>query len=469
MLFKRTWNTYPNHYQTREIKLIAHWIVAGQSGAVVGPPGTGKSNLFGFLNHRIEVLRSYLPEDRTRIVMALVDLNNLPNHDLATIYRMILRALYESRTQLLAVEDPLIDVIATLYHKVAGETDPFISQSALREVLLAFETSDIRLVLILDPFDRLVQTVDTHILDNLRGLRDSFKLTLSYLVGMQRLLRYLRDPNEIGDLYSLLDTNICWLGGMSPEDARFVVKSVTGAMGRQINDGEIDQVIALTGGYATLLRAASLWIADRPSPPPPDQWIDKWLDQPSFQNRLQALWHSFTGEEQQILAELQGPYPQHVFERSQKEILLQLKVKRLCECVETRWQICNPLLAAYIRRMGLISTGKIHHRLEDDVILQGSRSLENQLTPQDRTLLLFFLYHPRKILEKDKIVEALWPESEIYGKERGVDDGRLQKAVSQLRQVLEKRTDAPQYIKTVPRVGYRFFPEGAPKRNEAED
>ena len=463
---KRSWTNYPATYQAEEIAIIADWIAAGESGAIVGPPGAGKSNLFGFLSRRPDVFKVYLSTDDFRLVLALVDLNNLPGSDLATFYRIMLRALYESRDQLAALGEPLAEVVETLYRSVVAQTDPFVCQSALREALLAFERHDAQLVFLLDPFDRLAQTAEPQILDNLRGLRDSFKSTLSYLVGIQQTLGYLRDPAEMGELYALLDTHLCWVGGMSAADARFVIGNVTRAMGRALSEAEIKHLIELTGGYASFLKAAGLWLARIATPPAPEQWVATWLAEPSFQSRLQVLWQNLTGEEQLILTELQSLPPQPAAHQSftdhYPQILSQLEAKQICQrAANGHWQIFSPLLAAYIEQLGLIDTGKIHYRPGDDVILRGSRSLERELTPQSRQLLLFFLNNPRRIVNKEEIVIALWPDDEIYDK--GFGDERLHKAVSQLRQVLEIGDDAPRYIKTEHRKGYRFFPEGAPR------
>jgi hypothetical protein len=270
----------------------------------------------------------------------------------------------------------------------------------------------------------------------------------------------------MGELHSLLDMHVCWLGGMAAADARFVIDNIAGAKGCVFSEADIEHLLNLTGGYAASLKIASLWLARTPAPPPPEQWLGALLAEPSLQNRLQVLWQNLTGEEQLVLGELQNLPLQATahqnFGRHYAQTLAHLEARQLCRRdTAGRWHIFSPLLGAYIKRLSLIDTGKIYHRASDDVILRGNRSLEGELAPQARRLLLFFLHNPQRIVGKDEIAAALWSETEIY--EQGLDDARLQKAVSQLRQVLEKGEDAPCYIKTEPKQGYRFFPEGAPQ------
>jgi DNA-binding winged helix-turn-helix (wHTH) protein len=107
------------------------------------------------------------------------------------------------------------------------------------------------------------------------------------------------------------------------------------------------------------------------------------------------------------------------------------------------------------------SGGKIWWREADDAILKGNTRLDAKLTPQDRKLLYFFIENPCRILSKDELISALWSDEEIFGK--GVEDMRLHQAVSHLRRIFDPGEDAPCYIQTVRGIGYRFFPEGAPR------
>jgi DNA helicase HerA-like ATPase len=224
MVSRRAWEAYPATYREREVEILANWVRMGESGSVVGSAGAGKSNLLGFLCARPEVItRRFVSPHPLALALVLVDLNGLPSSDLSTFYRVIMRSLYEARAWLAAAEPSLPPAVEALYRKAEAQTDPFVSQSALREALLAFRERDIRLVLALDPFDAFCRAAPTQVLDTLRGLRDSFKGTLSYLVGLRRELVYLRDPAELGELYELLDTHVCWLGPMERQDARWVI------------------------------------------------------------------------------------------------------------------------------------------------------------------------------------------------------------------------------------------------------
>lgn len=462
MASKRSLDAYPKNHRANDIAIIMDWIKAGESGSVIGLPGVGKSNLLRYICHGPEAIQPYLPHSAYKLALVLVDLNNLPDNSLATFYRVILRAMVEVQDQLASIEPALAETIETLYHNIEEKTDPFISQSALRKMLLLFQAKAVRLVLVFDPFDRFCQTAPLQLLDNLRGLRDSFKTTLTYLIGIRHELAYLRDPQEMGELHEILDTHLHRLGPMESQDSNWLIEQMQEALRYQFSPDEVERLIEVTGAYPLLLRTATIWLARSPAPRP-ESWIEALLAQPGIQNRLQELWNALTGAEQLTLAELhQTGQKTKQFWQKHSDLLKQLQLKRVCRPTDNgEWEVFSPLFGAFIRQVGVNYGGRIWQRTNDDTLWRGNESLERQLTPQTRKLLQFLLAHPLKILSKDRIISALWSEDEVF--EDGVDDMRLQKAISQLRGTLETQGETPRYIQTVRGIGYRFFPEGAPQ------
>lgn len=71
------------------------------------------------------------------------------------------------------------------------------------------------------------------------------------------------------------------------------------------------------------------------------------------------------------------------------------------------------------------------------------------LTPKAFDTLLVFVANSLHILEKDAMLELIWPDT-------FVEEANLAVNVSLLRKALGERGDGGQYIETVPRRGYRF-------------
>jgi len=75
-------------------------------------------------------------------------------------------------------------------------------------------------------------------------------------------------------------------------------------------------------------------------------------------------------------------------------------------------------------------------------------SEEIKLRPKLFTLLVVFIQHQGRMLEKEKLIRSLWPDSIV-------EDSNLTVNINALRAVLSDGT----YIETVSKRGYRFVPE----------
>src|SRR6476646_1161114 len=80
------------------------------------------------------------------------------------------------------------------------------------------------------------------------------------------------------------------------------------------------------------------------------------------------------------------------------------------------------------------------------------------LTSRVFETLLFMVEHNDAVLDKERIMEAVWPDSIV-------EENNLAQAISKLRQVFGETPDSRNYIVTVPGRGYRFVAAVA-KRSE---
>lgn len=71
------------------------------------------------------------------------------------------------------------------------------------------------------------------------------------------------------------------------------------------------------------------------------------------------------------------------------------------------------------------------------------------LTPKLFDTLLTLVEHRNVVVSRDELVKFVWPDS-------FVEEGNLTQNISMLRKLLGEHPEAPQYIETVPRRGYRF-------------
>jgi DNA-binding winged helix-turn-helix (wHTH) protein len=79
------------------------------------------------------------------------------------------------------------------------------------------------------------------------------------------------------------------------------------------------------------------------------------------------------------------------------------------------------------------------------------------LRPKPFAVLAYLATHPRRLVPREELANAVWPDTHV-------GDGLLRGYVRDLRTVLGDDADAPRFIETVARLGYRFV---APVRSVA--
>lgn len=89
------------------------------------------------------------------------------------------------------------------------------------------------------------------------------------------------------------------------------------------------------------------------------------------------------------------------------------------------------------------------YRLDAAERILTRNSREIRLTPTLFEILLALVENGNHILEKERLIERVWPE-------RFVEEGNLSRNISTLRGILEDDSRNPRYIETIPRRGYRF-------------
>lgn len=442
-------------FRQEVLHCLRHWLAVGTSGALVGLAGAGKSNLFLYLARYPEQLVQ--GGNASFTVLVTIDLNLLVDRQPTMLYRLILRGCWHKRHRLSA---PVLSLLEQLYADYKHANDLFLAQTAVHDFLVAVEQQGGQVVLILDQFDHFCRTASPELTMLLRGLRDGFRETLIYFVGMRQAAVYMPEPEILGDLYQLLDTHVCWVGSMRPADAQMFVVQELGRASQQAAAEEITLLLALTGGYPALLKAACAWWLTVPERPSPEQWRVVLRDHAPLQNRLKDIWQDLTQEERWLLAEIQSD--NQALDGLSGKRLRQLGYRGLCEAGTKGWQVKGLLLHDFVATAVQRGLGRIWQRALTGEIYQGSQRLDG-LRPLEEALLSFLIRHPYKFHPKSEIIRHVWPEGTHI---EGVTDDSLYQAVRGVRQQIEPKTaESHVYLLTkrgVDEGGYQFFPEGYP-------
>ena len=355
------WDDYPDEYRDREVRAIRRAAEAGDCVAVVGASGAGKSNLLGFLAQRA-------PAGPVRYV--LVDGNRLVDANTAGYLRLLAHSLEPEAGRDGAALDGLEKTVARHLAATGGKLCFLLDLSTLTNragMPLRLEWAGL--------------------FGNLRAVRDAFKYRLSYVAATRHPLPA---DNELAELFF---GRVVVLGPLTAADAAWTVARYAGRQGLDWPPETAEALVALTGGYAALLRAACEAHAEGAP-----VTLDGLAGHPAVARRAAEFWSDAPDE-------------------------TELRAAGLADI-------------ELLRRFG-------------------PRPVDTaQLTAKEHLLLNYLAARPEQVCEKDELVKAVWPEDRIY--ERGVRDDSLAQLVRRLREKIELDPARPRLVLTVPGRGYRY-------------
>src|SRR5262249_51539078 len=89
-------------------------------------------------------------------------------------------------------------------------------------------------------------------------------------------------------------------------------------------------------------------------------------------------------------------------------------------------------------------------RLDPERACLWSASQAIPLSPKAFAVLQSLVTPPARLVSKDELLDAVWPET-------AVSDAVVRVAIGTLRKILGDTAQTPRFIATVPRRGYRFL------------
>ena len=95
-----------------------------------------------------------------------------------------------------------------------------------------------------------------------------------------------------------------------------------------------------------------------------------------------------------------------------------------------------------------VQCGPFRVDLRNECLWHGAEALH--LRPKTFAVLRYFVTHPGRLVTKEELLAAVWPETVVH-------EAALNICISQLRRVLGDDPLAPRFIATVHRRGYRFI------------
>ncbi len=426
---------------------------------VIGFSNIGKSALLRLLA-QADIWTQELGEAGNEFLPVYIDCNRMLGMSDQGFYELILRCLQESSPPL-AGSPELVGAYETLVTPASEFQVPLSFNRGLTAVL---QSTRRKLVLLFDEFDEPFAQIDSRVYLNLRALKDRYKETLTFVTAVGRPLISQRPEDHCGEFCELFSHHAWYLAPLTRSDVdRFVHRYIT-LHEVEIMAADIDFIYEWGGGHPRLLEAICRLLAEAIGNAKSNSHdpVERWQLHRSVARNLRAnenvqlecekIWQRLSALEQQ---ELLGLFV--AGHQADQAVLTQLMRQHLLRKGEGKAQFFCRLMSEFVQRQAIqphANASALWVNIESGEVLVDNKPVET-LTNLEYRLMLLLFQNADKIIDKYQIVSHVWGDD--YMDE--VDDARIEKLISRLRQKIERDPSSPHFVTTVRGRGYRLVTE----------
>jgi hypothetical protein len=428
--------------------------------SVVGVSNFGKSALLRAMTDP-QIQRRYLGAKGTDYLFIYVDFNQMLEMSEQAFCELVLRCSLEALRGAQAQEE-VVRRVEVAYTGLVAPASSFEVPLRFAQAMAAIgDLLPQQVVFLMDELDEPVQGIDGRVFLNLRALKDRYWQRLSYITATNRRLGQLRQDAEVAEFGELFDHHVLYVSPLADAEIADFATRFAAAEGVTFSEEDLAFLRLWAGGHPGLLEATCRvlgLVTGRPVRDASQDWIihrravEILVQDLNIQTECRKIWGDLAPGEQEALLVLHRSDGSGDCQPAPEMESVIAKHLVVGQCAEQR--IFARALDEFTQRQGVTRRpGPAGIRLDPDsgeVWIQGVQV--PTLTNLEYRLLLLLYGRLGKICSKYDVVEAVWGEDYIDE----VDDARIEKLVSRLRQKLEPDPNSPRYVLTIRGRGYKL-------------
>lgn len=435
--------------RTADAQIIWGDLSSGGCCSVVGASNSGKSILLRTLGQpaaRVEIVGASGAER----VVVYIDLNMMVDLSEQGFYELVLRSIVDELAGASSGESRAAEGVARQHEVVASQASPFAAALSFNEGLMhVVEQSPRPVVLLLDEFDEPFGALDERVFLNLRALVDRYQGRLAVVTATNRPLGDTALERNVGEFCELFDFHMRHLGALTDSEVGALLSQWEQAGGQPLPDSDRSFLMSQAGGHPGLLVTAARVHQELREKTLGECIAEALSSDEQVRTECARLWNSLTSQAREALVEAVGQPAAHLGAGVMQELV------HSCLLPPGAGLDRLPgLVRGFVERQRLIQAGErrgVRVDVQQGAVWVDGRAAP-ELTDSEYRLLLLLYGRLGKICDKYSIVEAVWGQAYVDE----VDDARIDKLVSRLRQKIEPDPDAPHYLVTLRGRGYRL-------------
>ena len=442
-----------SYMRKSDIEQIIRMLGSAQCVEVTGFSNVGKSTLMRLLA-QADVWLHHLGEEGGSFLPVYIDCNRILDMSDQGFYELVLRCLRESSPALAG--DALLQ---TAYQGLVAPANDFqVPLSFSNGLTAALQNSNYSLILLFDEFDEPFQEIDARVFLNLRAKKDLFGDRLVYATATVWPLTELWPGEHSGEFGELFSHQPWHLGPLPHHDVEHYIRSFAEHNDIELSLQDVDFAFHWTGGHPGYLEGVSKLLGgaaaelEGESRDGKEHWAlhrdlaERLRQDPTLHTESEKIWHSCMPDHQEALRSLFSG------KEADSASLSHLMKHHILKLVKEELRVFGRLFAEYVLAFQTDTGASERPQVEfkgGEFHVDGRQIELSKLEIR----LMNLLYERRnRTVEKFNIVVDVWGE-EFLGE---VDDARIEKLVSRLRQKVEPDPADPILIVTMRGRGYRL-------------
>ena len=439
-----------------DVESILRSLYTLQCVEVVGMSNIGKSALLRLLAQPA-VWTKELGQAGQEFLPVYVDCNRMLDVTEQGFYELVLRCLQESNAELAAMPE----LVGAYDRLVTPSSDFQVPLSFTRGLNAALQSGRFRLIFLLDEFDEPYQQIDSRVFLNLRALQDRHNGQIAYVTATVKPLVAMRSDGHHGEFAELFSHRRWFLAPLTRSDVERQIQRYITAYEAHFTSSDINFVHEWAGGHPRMLDGVCRVLDEAIESAGSDlsDPMERWQLHRALGRTLRAdaellrecnkLWDECSDAEQTELLSLS--LTDH---KADPNVLNDLSRRHLLVRVDGQHQLFCRLLTEFVQSKTAAPRAETTRLWVDSVsgeVMVDGKSVET-LTNLEYKLVSLLYQNRDKIIDKYQIVTSVWGEGYIDE----VDDARIEKLISRLRQKIEPDPATPRFLNTVRGRGYRM-------------
>jgi len=414
---------YPNNFRLKDTKTLAQHILDHSSVVLVGMKRVGISNFLRFFLNNTAVSEQYFRN--SNLLFFTVDAHDLIECAIGPFWTLLLKRMTDT-----IEESNFSEVLKKQSREYFLESiqlkDTFYTYDCVQKLFSQISGEGFYPVLVLTRFDRLLPAFTPEFFANLQGLKDAAG-KLSYIFTSYRPLEQLK-PDVFTPSSMSVFAHTQYLKPAESSDAEVVLETLLNRYAVHMSDEHKQILLHSAAGHVQYLHLEVIGYKDSLVKENSSFSLEQLEQNESIDLQSEELFEELIEKEKQLCIKI-----------CQKEELSDLDLKNADYLFNTglvtkNHEIFSKLLYTYIEKTASNHTTK-----------------PREFSRQEQTLFNLFEQNINRLVERNDIVETVWPDQA----EDGVSDWAIDRLVARLRQKIKARSE-PFKIVTVVTRGYRL-------------